>query len=97
MTGPPLGPPSIGVEYERLRDFHRTLTPQPSEFDRDHVEQILGGHGDWFSAHLLRLYAKADDGNRSRLRDAFPYHAAAYDDWFTGRRPSEPLPGEEDV
>ncbi len=31
-----------------------------SEFDRQNIGEIVAGHGDWFSAYLLRLCAKAD-------------------------------------
>ena len=46
------------------------------------MADILAGYGDWFSAQLLRLIAKADYNNRERLRTAFPEHVQAYEDWF---------------
>jgi hypothetical protein len=63
-----------------------------SDFDRTHVGTILGGHGSWFSAHVLRLCAKADPGNLERIRRAFPDHVAAYEAWrdspFDPERPT---------
>lgn len=43
-----------------------------SDFDRKNVGHILAGHGDWFTAKLLRLIAKADFENRSKLALGFP-------------------------
>ena len=59
-----------------------------SEFDRLHIPAILkdrkGEKSDWFSAHLIRLIAKADQHNRERIRTAFPEHVAAFEDWQLG-------------
>lgn len=57
---------------------------EPSEYDRAHVGEILGGRGDWFGAKLLRLIAKADSDNRERLRLAFPEHVNLYESWLNG-------------
>ena len=62
-----------------------------SEFDKAHVQQILRGHGDWFSAQLLRLISHADKENREKLRLAFPEVVEAYEDWFSGKVPSTPF------
>lgn len=43
-----------------------------SQFDRENVRPILEGHGGWFTAQLMRLVLKADNGNRSRLAKGFP-------------------------
>lgn len=43
-----------------------------SQFDRENVVPILQGHGDWFTAQLMRLVLKADSGNRARLAKGFP-------------------------
>ena len=59
-------------------------TAELSPYDRDHIGEILQGSGDWFSAQLLRLIAKADWNNRERIRLGFPEHVAAYDAWFRG-------------
>lgn len=56
-----------------------------SEYDRVHVEDILYGDGDWFTAQLLRLCAKADSQNLEKIRTAFPDVVAAYLDWREGR------------
>ena len=55
-----------------------------SEHDKAHIEEILRGHGTWFSAELLRLIAKADLTNRDKLRQVFPEHVEAYEKWFNG-------------
>jgi hypothetical protein len=56
-----------------------------SEFDRRHIPDLLTGHGSWFTAHLLRLCAKADEQNLARLAEAFPNEVDAYLDWRSGR------------
>ena len=43
-----------------------------SEYDKNHIKQILEGTGDWFTAHLLRLIHRAHGDNRQRLREAYP-------------------------
>lgn len=58
-----------------------------SEYDRSHMSAIMGGHGDWFTAQLLRLIAKADMQNRGRLRQAFPEEVELYERWC--RQPQE--------
>lgn len=55
------------------------------DYDLKRIPEILNGEGDWFSAQLIRLIGKADDGNRERLRIAFPDHVAAFDDWYHQR------------
>lgn len=52
-----------------------------SEFDRERIGEIVGGMGDWFSAELLRLCAKADFENLAKLRLGFPDHVAAFLKW----------------
>jgi hypothetical protein len=44
-----------------------------SLFDRESIDQILRGHGDWFSACLLRLIY-ADLGHRTIWAEHFPQH-----------------------
>ena len=56
-----------------------------SPFDRAHIGDIVAGHGSWFTAHLIRLCAKADANNLERLRSAFPDVVDAYLDWREGR------------
>jgi len=55
-----------------------------SEHDKAHIEEIMKGHGTWFSAELLRLIAKADLTNRDKLRQVYPEHVEAYEEWFNG-------------
>lgn len=58
-----------------------------NDFDRSHVQQILDHPSKytWFSAQLLRLIAKADAGNRERLRIAFPEAVNVFEDWYYRR------------
>lgn len=53
-----------------------------SAYDREHLRDLLLGHGDWFTAQLLRLIAKADRENREKLRLGFPEEVAAYEEWM---------------
>jgi len=55
-----------------------------SDYDKANMQAILSGEGDWFTAHLLRLIAKADESNRDRLRLVFPYVVAAFEAWQKG-------------
>lgn len=56
-----------------------------SDYDRVHIEDILYGDGDWFTAQLLRLCAKADSENLTKLSCGFPDVVQAYLDWREGR------------
>jgi len=56
-----------------------------SRFDRESIDEILRGHGDWYSARLLRLIHKADATNRARLAEVYPEHVAAVRSWEVGR------------
>lgn len=54
-----------------------------SEFDKAHIDEIMSGQvGDWFTAQLLRLCAKADSDNLERIRIGFPDVVALYEEWF---------------
>jgi len=55
-----------------------------SDFDREHIEDILGGNDDWFSAQLIRLIAKADPVNLALIRLGFPDHVEAWESWYYG-------------
>lgn len=48
-----------------------------SEFDAASIDIIMGGHGDWFSACLIRLIAKADINNLRLLHSIYPDHVNA--------------------
>ena len=56
----------------------------PSAHTIAHMDEIMDGWGDWFSADLLRLIAKADLVNREKLRQAFPKHVLVYELWLAG-------------
>lgn len=61
------------------------MTARVSDFDKAHMTDIISGSfGDWFSADLLRLIAKADSENKARLKIAFPDHVQAYLNWVDG-------------
>ena len=50
-------------------------------WDREHLQEILLGHGDWFTARLIRLIARADPARKERLRLGFPEEVAAVEEW----------------
>lgn len=52
-----------------------------SDFDKTHIGEIINGHGDWFTARLLRLIASADVENLARLQLGFPEEVGAFLDW----------------
>jgi hypothetical protein len=61
-----------------------TLSP----FDKANIGTIIAGEGEWFSAQLLRLIARADRPNRERLRTAFPEEVAAWEEWYGAAEPA---------
>lgn len=52
-----------------------------SDYDRAHIDDIMWGHGDWFTAQLLRLCAKADWINLEKIRLGFPEVVECYEKW----------------
>jgi hypothetical protein len=60
------------------------MTATLSDFDKEHMADIVAGYGDWFSAELIRLINKADRGNKELLRQVFPDHVEAYERWYNG-------------
>ncbi len=63
----------------------------PSSYDKERVGEILRGDGDWFSAHLFRLIAKADRANYAILKKAYPEHVAAVEAYMMHEAPELPL------
>jgi hypothetical protein len=55
-----------------------------SDYDKEHIDDIIGGRGDWFTAQLLRLCAKADLRNLERIRLGFPEVVEAFEKWQLG-------------
>ncbi len=55
-----------------------------SDYDAAHLGDLIAGEGDWFTAKLLRLCAKADPRNLERLRKGFPEVVEAYELWKSG-------------
>ena len=58
------------------------MTVAPSTHDVEHIDAIMGGQGDWFSARLLRLFGKADSQNRLLLAVIYPAHHKLFMDWY---------------
>ena len=52
-----------------------------SDFDRSNVGEILAGHGDWWSADMLRLIKRSDRDHRNLLRRVVPVHVWAVEQW----------------
>lgn len=54
-----------------------------SDFDRAHVGDLLVDERRYtnYSAHLLRLIARADGFNREALRRVYPDHVEAFEAW----------------
>jgi hypothetical protein len=48
---------------------------------------FLGGADDSFTGELLKLVARADPGNRARLREAFPREVRAWEIWASLEEP----------
>lgn len=61
-----------------------------SPYDKQNIDALLKGEGDWFTAQLLRLISKADISNRERLRLGFPEEVAAFERWHKYPMPSLP-------
>lgn len=53
-----------------------------STWDRENIHKIVGGHGNWFHAELLRLILHADNQNRALLRLGFPEEVAFLEERF---------------
>ena len=53
-----------------------------SDWDRENIDAIMEGHGDWFTAQLLRLCQKADHQNLHLLRLVFPEVVLLYEEWL---------------
>ncbi len=58
------------------------MAAQVSDWDREHINEIMMGEGDWFSAKLLRLLQKADKETREQVRKGFPDHVRLYEEWL---------------
>lgn len=54
--------------------------------DRENIDRIMAGYGDWYTAKLLRLIAKADVQNIEKLRRMYPEEVAAYEKWYANDR-----------
>jgi len=48
-----------------------------TDFDKDHVREILAGHGSWFGAFLLRTIALGNGADRKKLSEPFPEEVSA--------------------
>lgn len=52
-----------------------------TEFDISNMDSIMSGEHSWFTAQLLRLMAKADLDNLSRLASVFPEEFVEFCMW----------------
>lgn len=57
-----------------------------TKYDLDHMDDIMRGHGTWFSAMLMRLIDKADFENTEKLRAVYPEHVMIYERWLRGEQ-----------
>jgi hypothetical protein len=65
-----------------------------NQFDKENVKSILLEHeGDWFTADLFRLIAKADNNNRAKLFKVFPDEVDTVHKYLTGKDYEATLPG----
>lgn len=71
-----------------------TEVPELDTYERANVHRILAGHGEWFSARLLRFIKESapDRRNLERLRLAFPDHVEAVRWWADHRADEGPYP-----
>jgi hypothetical protein len=53
-----------------------------SRYDVENIDKIMNGHGDWFTAELLRLCQKADPENLQRIRMGFPDVVSLFESWY---------------
>jgi hypothetical protein len=51
-----------------------------SDFDKANIDQILSGHGDWFTAYLIRYIGGVDPESRRAVARGFPNEVAAVGD-----------------
>ena len=56
-----------------------------TEYDRENIGEIIHGKGNWFTANLFRLIAKADSNNRRKLFNSFPVEVEAVHQYLTGQ------------
>lgn len=60
-----------------------------SKYDIENISAIIGGEGDWFTAHLIRLIIKADMSNRRKLFMGFPEEVHAVNIYNFGQEKAE--------
>ena len=56
-----------------------------TDYNNNNIGPIIRGQGDWFTAHLLRLIARADTPNKEKLAQVFPKEVAAVQTFQTGK------------
>jgi hypothetical protein len=56
-----------------------------TDYDNDNIGPIIRGRGDWFTARLIRLIARADTSNKKKLAQVFPKEVAAVQTFQTGK------------
>ena len=58
-----------------------------NDYDKQNIGNILvnnRGRWDWFTCHLFRVIAKADENNRSKFRELYPDELEAFEKWKKG-------------
>ena len=60
-----------------------------SEYDKQNIGLIIGGHGDWFTAKLIRLIRDADLSNRRKLFSVFPAEVHAVNVFHFGKEAAD--------
>ena len=70
----------------------RKLNTTMTKYDIESMADILGGHGEWFTAKLLRVISAADKNNKKKLYQGFPEEVDAVCVFQTGL----PFDPEED-
>ena len=73
----------IPFSYQQLESLS-CLRNDMNQFDKENVKSILlEGKGDWFTANLFRLIAKADNNNRAKVFKGFPDEVDAVHKYLT--------------
>jgi len=55
-----------------------------TQYDKDHIGEIVNGQGTWFTARLIRLICYADQENLWKLGHVYPDEVKAVMDWKHG-------------
>lgn len=70
---------------EKLIKKMKEQPTQLSEYDKEHIADIIHGRGDWFMAKLIRLICTADEQSKRQLYSGFPDAVDAVHKHQTGK------------